>query len=98
MTLDHTKIEDLLGKVFDELQTIEDKQEYVKRKQKFIFHMTDWLDDLQDLIEMYQQIEQYKGNSVQTIAGFLYHVIPHLNASGRLLLDHIPDHFKDGQE
>lgn len=98
MKLEHAKVEELLGQVFDELQTIEDKEEYAEIKQKFIFHMTDWVDDLQDLIVLYQQLEQYKGNAAQTIAGFLYHVIPHLNAAGRLLLDHIPDPFAEGQE
>jgi hypothetical protein len=98
MSLEHAKIEELLGQVFDKLQTVEDREKYAQRKQQFIFHMTDWIDDLQNLLELYGHPEQPQGNPAQTIAGFLYHVIPHLNAAGRLLLDRIPDPFKEGQE
>lgn len=99
MKLEHARIKELLGHVFDELQTVEDREKYAEVKQQFIFHMTDWIDDLQNLIELYDQPEQPKGKAAQAIAGFLYHVIPHLNAAGRLLLDRIPDPFiKKDQE
>ena len=98
MKLEHAKIRELLGQIFDELQTVEDGEKYAETKQQFIFHMTDWIDDLQNLIELYGQPEQPQGNAAQTIAGFLYHVIPHLNAAGRLLLDRIPDPFGEIQK
>ncbi len=98
MTLDQANIKKLLGQVFDDLQTVEDPEKYNERKQQFIFHMTDWIDDLQKLIELYSQSEQQQVNAAQTLAGFLYHVIPHLKAAGRLLLDRIPDPFDEGQE
>jgi hypothetical protein len=97
MNMRLSKIEELLDRVFDELQTVEDGEKYEEEKRQFIFHMTDWIDDLQDLIELYEQ-ERYEGNAAQTIAGFLYHAVPHLNAAGRLLLNHIPDNFTDDQK
>lgn len=93
MKLDITKIENLLGQVYDELQSIDDKAANIEARRQFIFHMTDWLDDLKSLIKLFEEGELGKGQSAQTVAGIFYHIIPHLNAAGRLLLDHIPDPF-----
>jgi hypothetical protein len=98
MKLKQAQIKELLGAVFDELQTVEDAETYQEIKDEFIFHMTDWLMDLQALMELYEQPEQSKDKAASTISGFLYHVIPHLNAAGRLLLDRIPDPFKKDQD
>ncbi len=94
MKLEHAKIMELLGQVFDELQTVEDREKHAETKRQFIFHMIDWIDDLENLLELYGQPEQAGSNAAQTIASFLYHVIPHLNAAGRLLLDRVPDAFE----
>src|SRR5207248_10218441 len=64
-------------------------------KQDFIFHMTDWLDDLRRLTAIYEHPEKFDRRTAGCdVAGFLYHVIPHLKAAGRLLLDEIPDAFE----
>lgn len=84
----------LLGRVFDDLQQVDDPVEHARKKQEFIFHMADWVDDLKELASLYENPDPHESEASKLIAGFLYHVIPHLNAAGRLALDRIPDAFK----
>jgi hypothetical protein len=86
--------------VYDDAQRGEKKrlgrEEYARRRQDFVFHMTDWLNDLDMLQAIYRKPEDcdVKETTID-IMGILYHVIPHLNAAGRLLLDDVPDAFRD---
>jgi hypothetical protein len=98
MRLDIAKIENLMGQVYDALQSIDDKAANAEAKRQFVFHMTDWVDNLERLVKLYEEGAVRKDKAAQTVAGFLYHVIPHLNAAGRLLLDCIPDPFTEGQQ
>jgi hypothetical protein len=100
MTPPTSALEHLLGQVFDEcregLREELDPKEYTRRRQDFIFHMTDWRSDLQGLARLYECPEGRDADSASTfLVGLLYHVIPHLAAAGRLLLDEVPDPFAD---
>jgi hypothetical protein len=65
-------------------------------RQEFIFHMMDWSDDLKTLADLFDKPERHDGHSASDLLiGFLYHVAPHLNAAGRLLLDKIDDPFEE---
>jgi hypothetical protein len=86
------KIEELLRGVFSELHE-HNEPEYAKKRDDFVFHMTDWLDDLDDLRAIYNAEETTKEVAARFIVSFIYHVAPHLNAAGRLLLDEVPDPF-----
>jgi hypothetical protein len=102
MMLTVSKLEQLLGRVFDSaregLREILDPQEYEKRRHDFIFHMADWKDDLERLADLYNHPERRDEDAASTLViGFLYHVIPHLNAAGRLLLDEIGDPFSQSE-
>lgn len=97
MKLDIAKIKNLMGQVYDELQSIDDQAD-TEAKRQFVFHMTDWLNDLESLVKLYEEGGMRKDKATQTVASFLYHVIPHLNAAGRLLLDYIPDPFQRDNE
>jgi hypothetical protein len=93
-----SQIEQLLGQVFDlarqGLRETLDPEEYERRRRDFIFHMIDWRDDLERLADWFKHPEQLEAESAGSfLIGFLYHVIPHLNAAGRLLLDEIGDPF-----
>jgi hypothetical protein len=97
MTIDK-KLERLLEKVFDGaregVRKSEDAAAYKKMRHDFAFHMTDWRSDLERLHDLYQHPEKADPDEACTfIIGFLYHVIPHLNAAGRLLLDEVRDPF-----
>jgi hypothetical protein len=90
-----SKLGRLLAAIFDDFRSHKSKS-YRRRQLDFIFHMTDWSDDLERLAELFKHPNKYDRETAGLfICGFLYHVIPHLNAAGRLLLDEIPDAFKE---
>ncbi len=102
MVPDRSALEQLLGQVFDycqeDLQDEISPTEYEKRRHEFAFHMLDWPKDLEFLSRLFANPEGHdiRATSISLIA-FLYHVIPHLNAAGRLLLDEVPDPFAEAQ-
>lgn len=88
----------LLGEVFDAaregLREGLDDATYQERRREFVFHMSDWLSDLEGVRMLFQRPEKADPDEACTfLIGFLYHVVPHLNAAGRLLLDEIRDPF-----
>jgi hypothetical protein len=96
------KMVELLAKVFDDArEDLRDELEkegrlgdYEKIKRDFVFHMTDWADDLRRLHAMADAPDVWQTEeATRFLIGFLYHVVPHLNAAGRLLLDKLPDTF-----
>ena len=94
MPISTSNLEKLLGAVFSSFTTAqrhEDSVSHAKHRRDFIFHMTDWKDDLDRLAELYQNPENFdKKQASQIVAGFLYHVIPHLQEAGRLMLEYDP--------
>jgi hypothetical protein len=85
----------LLAAIYGQFRTAEVHAATDEARHDFVFHMTDWLDDLARLQAIYDHPEQFDPKKAgREIAGFLYHVIPHLKAAGRLLLDEIPDAFR----
>jgi len=91
-------IEQLLGHVFDSLRedirSCAKGDDYERARQDFVFHMTDWSDDLSALYKLFEEERpRDKQQATQIVVGFLYHAIPHLRAAGKLLLDTIPDAF-----
>src|SRR5713226_3044549 len=87
------KLEKLLGASFDAFNS---NGKAVCRR-NFIFHMTDWIDDLHQLIDLYEHPEKFdKKSANQIVAGFLSHAPWHILAAARLMLDHTPeDIFKE---
>ncbi|HET6880245.1 MAG TPA: hypothetical protein VFI31_08825 [Pirellulales bacterium] len=98
MSVAISRLERLLGRIFDDASegfraelTLE---EYEKRKHDFVFHMTDWIGDLEQLAVLFRDPDQHDEEAAsKVVVGFLYHVIPHLNAAGRLLLGEVGDPF-----
>jgi hypothetical protein len=91
---DKLTLEQLLGHTFDAFQDVEDPAIHSQQKADFIFHMTDWIADLETLAELYKNPNLFEQKEARRfIFGFLVHVIPHLNAAGRLLLGEISDPF-----
>jgi len=90
-------LEMLLSKVFDEMRDGVKKRvpvdEYERLKEEFVFHMSDWRDDLGRLEVLFRDPERDPADAARDVAGFLYHVVPHLNAAARLLLDGVADPF-----
>lgn len=87
-------LEQLLSDTFDAFRDVEDPGDHAKRKADFIFHMTDWMADLERLAALYKDPNMMDRKSArQAIFGFLVHVIPHLNSAGRLMLEEVSDPF-----
>ncbi len=98
-TLPSKDLRKLLGSIYHRYQKLDDPKANAIAKRDFIFHMTDWLDDLRRLSAIYEHPSKFDRQTAgDVVAGFLYHVIPHLKAAGRLLLDQIPDAFEDAEE
>ena len=83
----------ILGHVFDNVQTADNPQAHERQRQEFVFHMTDWDEELESLAKLYSNRHMSEAEATQVVVEFLYHALPHLNAAGRLLLDRIPDAF-----
>jgi hypothetical protein len=94
------RLRDLFGRVFDshreDLRTELPPDEYERRRHAFVFHLTDWLEDLDWFSDLTKNPDGPDPDAAEVrLVGLLYHVIPHLGAAGRLLLDHVPDPFAD---
>ena len=91
-------IESTLGELFDsQREEWKEKltgQEFDRLRHEFIFHMTDWLSDLQQFAAWVKHPESLDDNAASALVmGFLYHVVPHISAAGRLLIGRIDDPF-----
>ena len=72
------------------------KEECEQFRYDFAFHLTDADADLMLLTAMSQEAEGWSPDeAMKKLIGVLYHVIPHLNASGRILLGDVNDHFEN---
>jgi tRNA(Ile)-lysidine synthase TilS/MesJ len=94
------QLEELLGRIFDGaregLRESIEPDDYAQRRRDFIFHMTDWKSEVRQLADLYKNPKGHDELPTSDfLIGFLYHVIPHLNAAGRLLLDEVLDTFAD---
>jgi hypothetical protein len=87
----------LLSKVFDEMRNgvrhSISAGDYDRLREEFVFHMTDWRDDLERLLLLFQDPNRDPGDAARDVARFLYHALPHINAASRLLLDGVADPF-----
>lgn len=89
-------IEQLLQDVFDGASddTGYSPEEYARRREEFVFHVRDCKRDFEEMARLFQHPEEHDEAEVsRLVIGMLYHVIPHLNRAGRLLLDEIRDPF-----
>ena len=68
--------------------------EYERRRSEFGFHLNDCRKSLAELSDLLQNPDKYDEETASPlIIGSLYHIVPHLKAAARLLLDDIPDPF-----
>jgi hypothetical protein len=89
--LTKVSLEKLLSAIYNQYQKLDDAALNKKSRADFVFHMTDWADDLHRLAELYRHPENFdKEQAGNIVSGFLYHVIPHLQEAGRIMLDYDP--------
>ena len=72
--------------------------DYAEAASDVAFHMTDWLDDLQQLVKFYESPDALGDDQVvDLLMGILAHVPNHMNAAARLLTgDPVTDVFGIG--
>jgi hypothetical protein len=91
-----TQLRRMLAAIYDRYQRLDDPAANKQCRQDFVFHLTDWLGDLQRLTELYQHPERFDREAGgDIVAGFLYHAIPHFMEAGRLMLDYQPGYIFD---
>jgi hypothetical protein len=89
----------LLARIFDALRDSEDDARHRELRAEFVFHMTDWITDLERISDLFKNPESWKEADAETfVTGFLYHVSPHIKRAAYLLLDDIPDPFQPASE
>ncbi|WP_147372586.1 hypothetical protein [Calidithermus terrae] len=93
--MDREKLMPMLAAVFDAVNESADVETLASRREEFVFHMTDWLEDLKRLTDLYTSPDKPQAEANKVVVGFLYHVVPHLKAASRLLLGEIPDAFEE---
>src|SRR5579885_3377889 len=81
----------LLATIYNTYQKLDDPAANKGCRRDFVFHMTDWEDDLRALAELYEHPERFsRAEAERVVAGFLYHATHHIMEAARLLLDYEP--------
>ena len=67
-------------------KALTDSMEEPEAARDIAFHMTDWDDDLQDIVRLYDRLEELSDEEiVKIIIGFLVHVPNHVAAAKKLI-------------
>jgi hypothetical protein len=87
----HADLKELLSVTFDRFQDGLEKEVspevYARLKFDFVFHMTDWQDDLAKLNDVLAHPEKWsKDEASDAVAAFLIHAPWHIQNAQRLLL------------
>jgi hypothetical protein len=91
-----SKLRRLLDAIYPELQSLDDRAADTKCRWDFVFHMTDWIADLQQLAKLYEHPGEFSRKEAEDVVmGFLYHATAHIMEAARLLLDYEPGYIFD---
>lgn len=82
---------ELLRVIYGELHQ-SDEANFSDDREDFAFHIVECIDDFEDLLSIFQKTVTAE-SATRELVGFLYHVVPHLNAATRILLGGVPDTF-----
>ena len=89
----------LLANIYNTYQKLDDSAANKAARLDFVFHMTDWEDNLRALAELYECPEQFsRADAGRIVVGFLYHATAHVTEAARLLLHYEPGRLFDSQE
>ena len=91
-----TELHRLLASIYNTFQKLEGPAANKTCRRDFVFHMTDWEDDLRALAELYEHPERFsRADAKRIVAGFLYHATAHVMEAARLMLDYEPGYLFD---
>ncbi len=86
----------LLRSAYNSYQKLDDPAANLEARRDFVFHMGDWMEDLERLAALYAHPQSFdKIEAGDAVFRFLIHAVPHLMAASRLLLGKISDPFVD---
>src|SRR2546422_5728267 len=81
------RVQALMKTVYNRYQRLDDPAVNAQCRQDFVFHMSDWEADLEDLARLFQNPDKFSKDSAgQIVFSFLIHALPHLIAASRLML------------
>jgi len=90
------KLERILDAIYPKYQKLDDHTADATCRWDFVFHMTDWAANLEQLATLYKNPEQFtKAEGEEIVSGFLYHATAHIMEAARLLLDYEPGYVFD---
>jgi hypothetical protein len=88
------ELQRLLRAAYDYYQKLDDRAANAEARLDFVFHMTDWIADLERLAALYARPEEFdKHTASGVVFDFLIHALGHLLAASRLLLNQVSDPF-----
>jgi len=92
-------VEQLLARAFERCKTGRRTKKFRREQADFVFHMTDWLCDLEELYDMLHKPESWDPEKAsEFLIGFFYHVVPHIETAGKLLVGNIRNPFGERRE
>jgi len=87
-TTSTNSLETKLLSFFKEMASAKEINNYEADRGKFVFHMTDWQDELSSLIRFFEKPDDYDQDQANRVLQELfYHVLPHLNAAAEIYDD-----------
>ena len=91
----YAELRELFGRVFDERWSRDELSNFDELRDKFIFHMTDAIDDVAGLAELYSSCRDCDSQQASDrLYAFFLHAVPHLTAAGQIF-DFIPQTFAE---
>ncbi len=91
-----TQLRRLLASIYNHYQKLDDPAANKVCRRDFVFHMSDWEEDLRVLAKLYEYPEEFsKSDAKSIVARFLYHATAHVMEAARLLLDYEPGYIFD---
>jgi hypothetical protein len=76
----------VLRSVYNRFRRLDDPAANAEARDDFVFHLTDWIDDLERLAALFAHPEHVdKKIAAEIVYAFLIHALPHLMEAGRLL-------------
>lgn len=87
-TIRTNALEGRLLEFFRDMASAKEADNFVRDKDEFLFHMTDWKASLEKLARLYANPEDVSQEDAHRVLQQLfYHILPHLNAAAEIYDD-----------
>jgi hypothetical protein len=87
-TTSTNSLETKLLAFFQEMANIKEKNNFDSDSESFLFHMTDWRDELATLEQLFNRPDEVSQKDAnQILRDLFFHLLPHLNAAAEIYDD-----------